>query len=226
MNASARPNESDGSAAPEEATASAGNETLLLNVAVMPSTEVAAQIEFLSRELTSQGTLFTVDGVSLHAHLTLYMARFGSGRITEVRERVRQAVSALPALQLRHSGYLVTPGRYYEVSYARTDELMAAHHAVLKTLAGLRHRPGDPVVESFFGEYGGEQRENARESGYDLAGDLYRPHITVTRFKDRLDAGGLPQSPRDLSFEAGRIGLFAADANGAAVRFIASFDLG
>ncbi len=102
---------------------------------------------------------------------------------------------------------------------------MALHHAAIGAVQDVRYAPGNPVVEQYFGRYSDEQRENAETYGYDLAGDLYRPHITITRFMSLPDPTVLPRSSQDLSFAIRGIGLFVADDQGAARNLVAAFDL-
>lgn len=201
------------------------NSTVLLNVAVIPSAETAGEIEALSEELSNRGALFKIDGRTKHAHLTLYMARFSADRISDVKNRLGRTVDELEPVSMNHTGYFVTNGRYYEASYERNDELMRMHEAVIGALSDARYSPGAPVVESYFGDYNDQQRKNAEELGYDLAGELYRPHITITRFGVLPEIADLPRSGRDLSFAASRLGLFVADENGAATHLISVFDL-
>lgn len=203
----------------------APDDTLLLNVAVIPPAEIASEIAILSGRLRAAGGIFEIDGNSRHAHLTLYMARFGVASVPAVRERLTEALVDSAGIRLRHSGYFVTPGGYFEASYERSTEVMALHRTAIGLIRDLRHAPGRPIIESYFGVYDQGQRENAEQSGYDLVDDLYRPHITITRFASPPDAAAMPRAARDLSFAAARIGLFVADAQGAARELVTEFEL-
>src|SRR5205823_304904 len=103
------------------------DDTLLLNVAVIPPAEIALEIAILSGELRAAGGIFEVDGKSRYAHLTLYMARFGVTSVPAVRERLAAALIGSAGVRLRHSGYFVTPGKYFEASFERSAEVMALH---------------------------------------------------------------------------------------------------
>lgn len=204
---------------------SVASNTVLLNIALIPSDEISAEVQILSRELSSQGALFEVDGQSRFAHLTVYMARFDSDRVDEVRRRLLDCIPDLPAMSMRHTGYFFTEGRYYEVSYDRSAELVNLHEKVIDQIQLVRHSPGHPVIEGYFGSYREKQQVNAQETGYDLARDLYRPHITITRFETIPDPAELSRARKDLSFTAHRVGLFVADDQGAAKRLVQTFDL-
>ncbi|MQA98480.1 MAG: hypothetical protein GEV11_29240 [Streptosporangiales bacterium] len=197
---------------------------MLLNVSALPPDRVGSAIVEMSAELGERGALFTVDGVRRRPHLTLFMARFPKATVDAVRSAVAALTSDLDRPRAAHTGFHLTPGHYYEASYRRTGPLMALHFSVLRALAGMRYSPGEPVVEDYFAPYTEEQRVNAAESGYDLAGELFRPHVTITRFPE-APKGPLSESEGDLSFEITRLGLFTADDLGATDRLIAEFVL-
>ena len=194
--------------------------TMLFNVAIIPPTDIAAEAIALSREARSLGGRFELDTQFRHAHVTVYMARFPSFNMDSTRIMLTEILSPLEKQTLVHSGYYLTPQSYYEISYARTPELMKVHHRITAQLHELRYSPGNPVVEDYFGPYRDEIKANVERWGYDLAEELYRPHLTLTRFPTEPEVATpqelLPTSERDLSFEMDKIGLFQADNMGSA----------
>ncbi|MDR0342622.1 MAG: hypothetical protein LBI49_05785 [Nocardiopsaceae bacterium] len=153
------------------------------------------------------------------------MARFRCSELDRVRLAFQELDASLHQHAIQHTGYFVTADDYYEISYARTAALLAAHEVVMKSLGAFRFSPGSPVREAYFGRYSRQQRLNAREWGYDLAGELYRPHVTLTRFPRGPDRERLPVAAGDLSFTAARIGLFEADQLGAARNLLGAITL-
>ena len=161
--------------------------------------------------------------------MTIYMARFSRSKIDAVREILSATVAIFEEVILDHNGYYVTPINYYEISYAKDLRLERMQEVIAKNLHMLRYAPGDPIIENYFGNYVGDTKKNAEVWGYDLIGDLYRPHVTLTRFpaKSRIDPQvPLPESPDDLSFPLSSIGLFRADDMGAARELISEWKLG
>jgi len=197
-------------------------ETTLLNVSALPPERIGKVIDAMSRDLFRRGAVFELDGVRRRPHMTIFMARFPTEAAIGARQALAGLARSLNGTFARHSGYFLTKGNYYEVSYRRTDDLMALHHTVMGALSPLRFSPGTPVTEDYFAPYDAEQQKNARKWGYDLADDLYRPHITVTRF-DAHPSFELPRPPCDLSFPIGRIGIFESDNLGATKRMLDSF---
>jgi hypothetical protein len=202
------------------------SETLLLNLAIIPPDPVASVAHDLSSQALPKGGIFCLDGVTRFAHMTLYMARFHQHQVTTLIAESNRLVYRIRRQFIQHVGYFVTAGRYYEVSYARTPDLLAMHEVVAHLLAPFRYSPGRPHREKYFGAYSKEQQVNAREWGYDLVGSLYRPHITITRFSESTNKGPkLPKASNSLSFMASQIGLFEADDLGAARRLITTIEL-
>jgi hypothetical protein len=201
------------------------SDTLLLNVAIVPSDDVAKSVGIVSKELRRFEGVFEIDGIDHFAHLTLYMARFAKSMVPEVRSAISSVVGSLGPIDLVQFGYLLTDSNYYEVSYRKSPAVVLAQSALTARLCDLRFSPGDPLYEDYFGEYSKAQRANAEQYGYDLAGGLFRPHITLTRFGNSVREKLLPTAGVDLSFRARRIGLFQADSLGAASRLMATFDI-
>lgn len=204
----------------------APSETLLLNLAIIPPGPVASIALDLSSQALSKGGIFCLDGATRFAHMTLYMARFHRHQVATVIAESARLLHGVSQQFMRHTGYFVTAGRYYEISYARTPDLMTMHEMVAYSLAPFRYSPGRPHREGYFGAYSEEQQVNAREWGYDLVGSMYRPHITITRFPEFANKRPeLPKASNGLSFTASQIGIFEADELGAARRLITAFEL-
>jgi hypothetical protein len=204
------------------------SDTLLLNLAVIPPDDVAAAAITLSQRTARLGGLFELDGKSRHAHLTLYMARFLRSSIEDVQSAICKMLPSIERQRVTHSGYELTPQGYYEISYAKTLELRGLHDRATLELHTIRYRRAEPIIEDYFGEYRGRVRSNVETWGYDLANELYRPHITLTRFVDSgraVQPASLPRPRGDLSFTLEQLGLFCADSLGTARGMLSRFSL-
>lgn len=195
----------------------------LVNVCIIPDEQVSVSCVSISQSLGGENTLFTL-GDDKFAHMTVYMARFGDEELEKVVKGAEKALQDVSSFKCEHTGYFMTEGRYLEVSYAKSAELMDLHESLIEQLAGYRKNPGDPYEESFFAPYTKEQRQNAEYTGYDLARNLYRPHISLTRYTE----GGVPQKLPDfpeaqLSFSLSKIGIYKADDNGAVYELIKEY---
>jgi hypothetical protein len=124
------------------------------------------------------------------------------------------------------SGYFVTDGHYLEASYKKSADILKLHKDIIAAVSSFRLNPGTPFEESYFAPYTEEQRKNAEETGYDLANNLYRPHITLARYKSERAPTDLPNLPGEsLSFKLDTVSVFRADENGSARELIKTYHL-
>jgi len=198
----------------------------IINVCVIPDEHVSAECVNISQSLKSDDTLLVLDGDNFFAHMTAFMARFPNDRIDEVVQGVKTALQSVQSFRCEHTGYFMTAGRYLEASYRKSDDFMKLHESLISHLAELRMSPGNPYEEGYFTPYTAEQQQNARDTGYDLARNLYRPHVTLTRYRE----GGVPEifpaiAAADLSFKLGKVCVFKADDNGAVYELIREFQV-
>lgn len=198
----------------------------LINVCVIPDERVSNECVDISQSFKSEDTLFVLDGNNFFAHMTAFMARFPDDSIDNVVNGVESALKLVSSFRCEHTGYFMTAGRYLEASYRKSDDFMNLHEEIINNVADLRINPGNPHEEGYFTPYTAEQQQNARETGYDLARSLYRPHVTLTRYRE----GGVPSvfpaiAAADLSFNLGKVCVYKADDNGAVYELIKEFQV-
>lgn len=158
--------------------------------------------------------------------MTAYMARFANEDINNVVSGVTKTIQNSTSFDCEHMGYFMTEGRYLEASYSRSPELMKLHESLIENIADYRINPGKPFEEGYFTPYTSQQQKNAQETGYDLARDLYRPHITLTRYKEGHAPTTIPALPdAKMSFSLHRICVYKADDNGAVYELIKEFSI-
>jgi len=197
----------------------------IINVCIIPNDLVSESYLKISQRLKSPDTMFIL-GNGKFAHMTVFMARFADADINDVINAVQNSLQGTPDFKCEHTGYLITEGRYLESSYRKSPELMALHESLIKNISPFRINPGNPYEEGYFTPYNQQQQQNAKETGYDLAHDLYRPHVTLTRYIE----GGVPKKysilpEAELSFSIGKICVYKADDNGAVYELIKAFDV-
>ena len=202
-------------------------DSVIINVCVIPPEGVGRQCVELSQSLKSDNTMFVLDGKSKFAHMTVFMARFSNGKISTVLSAAEKALKNANSLLCEHAGYFMTAGRYLEVSYRKSEEFMGLHELLIDSLKNYRINPDNPFEEGYFTPYTQEQQKNAKETGYDLAHNLYRPHITLTRYKEREVPKVFPAfAPVELSFQLNKVCVYKADDNGAVYEKLGEFAMG
>lgn len=103
---------------------------------------------------------------------------------------------------------------------------MQLHESLIDSLANLRINSRRPHEEGYFTPYTQEQQRNAEETGYDLARNLYRPHITLTRYeKDKMPDAFAALLEVNLSFSLSEACVYKADDNGAVYERLADFSI-
>jgi len=197
----------------------------IINVCIVPDAAVGAECVAISQSLKSDGTVFVLGG-DRFAHMTAFMARFAEDQIDNVVRGAEKALQAASSFTCEHNGYLMTEGRYLEVSYRKSPDFMQLHEALIANLAQYRINPGNPYEEGYFTPYTAGQQRNAQETGYDLARDLYRPHITLTRYTEGGVPAAFPALPEaQLSFRLHKVCVYRADDNGAVYELIKEFQI-
>ncbi len=195
----------------------------IINVCVIPDERVGAECVLISQSLKSDDTLFVLGGDKF-AHMTAYMARFADADIDKVVQGVESALKTASSFRCEHTGYFMTAGRYMEVSYRKSDAFMGLHESLITAVSDLRINPGNPYEEGYFTPYTAEQQQNAAETGYDLARNLYRPHVTLTRYQEGGVPAEFPALPAvNLSFDLDKVCVYKADDNGAVYELIREF---
>lgn len=197
----------------------------IINICVIPSVSVGDAYVSLSQSLKSDDTLFVL-GDGKFAHMTVYMARFADDAVDDVVAAAGRVLQTTAPFRCEHTGYFMTAGRYLEASYRKSDAFMALHEALIDAVSRYRINPGQPYEEGYFTPYTAEQQHNAEQTGYDLARNLYRPHVTLTRYRE----GGVPQifpalPAAALSFDLGKVCIYRADDNGAVYELIREFPI-
>jgi hypothetical protein len=201
-------------------------DSVIINVCVIPVAGVGDRCVELSQDLKSEGTAFVLDGKSKFAHMTVFMARFASSEIANVLEATKKALSSIRGFSCEHTGYFMTAGRYLEASYRKSEAFMGLHEALIAGLSALRINPGEPFEEGYFTPYTAEQQNNAAETGYDLAHNLYRPHVTLTRYKEEMVPEVFPAfAAAKLSFQLSKVCVYKADDNGAVYEKLGDFSI-
>lgn len=196
------------------------DQSTILNVCIVPDDRVARTYVEISRSLESPDTLFVL-GENKFAHMTAFMARFADSSIESVVARVEQSLDQISRFQCEHTGYLITQGRYLEASYRKSAGLVGLHESLAVSLSPLRLNPGNPFEEGYFSPFTPQQRKNAQETGYDLAHELFRPHVTLTRYREDGVPTFFPSLPRcELSFQARQVCVYKADNDGAVYQLV------
>lgn len=200
--------------------------SVIINICITPPQDIDNQCVQLSQLLKSGSTMFILDGKSKFAHMTVFMARFAISEVSNVLSATEKALKNVNSFLCEHTGYFMTAGRYLESSYRKSKEFMDLHELLIDRLKNLRINLNNPFKEEYFTPYTEEQQQNAKETGYDLAHNLYRPHITLTRYKENEVPKVFPAfASAELSFQLSKVCVYKADDNGVVYEKLGEFTI-
>jgi 2'-5' RNA ligase len=120
----------------------------------------------------------------------------------------------------------------FEVAYDKSLSIELLQKEIVTALNPIRDgiRQKDPVghvLQDWIPQTSGEIRENFDAFGYDEIGNFFRPHITLTRFKQRnfQVANSLLPPLNVFNGVFTTLGLFEMGQNGTCIRKIEQWEL-
>lgn len=204
-------------------------QTIPCNIVLLPSQEQAELAAQASRILAPQGSLFTLNNHNFYAHASLYMFEMSIASQDDCVAALEQLSQQAPAQHLQQDGYFYQDtghGKgYVDIAYSRNDTVDGLQMQVVELFntlrAGMREKDKIKMADAT-----GLALENLQNYGYPAIGELFRPHITLTKFPIEIEPDLTvlpPATVFDGSFT--HLGLFEMGSNGTCIRKVAEFDL-
>lgn len=194
------------------------------DVVLLPSDELAENAIKASVLLEPYGSLFTLELGKYFPHASLFMLQLRQADIAQVQELLGDIAKEFQSLQLKAERFYQAQC-YVDVEYGKNEQLIQMQQSVVNTLNpirdGMREKDKARMAEAT-----GLALANFQKYGYKYVGELFRPHITFTRFnEEQPDAEKV--LPLITSFDGSftKIGFFEMGDNGTCVRKIADFNL-
>ncbi|HEX9594996.1 MAG TPA: DUF1045 domain-containing protein [Candidatus Saccharimonadales bacterium] len=198
------------------------------DIVLLPEVALANRAFSASQKLAQFGSLFVLEDGKFYPHMSLYMFQLNTDDISKVEEVLQQIANGFSAVSAEANRYFLGQGHaegYLDPEFIASDELHAIQNAVVEAVnpvrAGMREKDVVKMKEAT-----GVKLENFKKYGYPSIGELFRPHMTLTRLDGRkpeaLDV--LPDiSEFDGVFDG--IGLFEMGDNGTCIRKVLEFPL-
>lgn len=198
--------------------------SLPCDVVILPNDELANKAISASQKLAPLGGLFTLEIGKYFPHASLYMLQLKEDDLENVKSLLAEIASKTSILNLKASNYEQKEA-YVDVEYARNEQTDSLQQQVVATLNpirdGMREKDKARMLEAT-----GLALENFQNYGYKYVGELFRPHITFTRFgNEQPTAQELLPELATFNGTFTKLGLFEMGDNGTCVRKIAEFDL-
>lgn len=180
-----------------------------LNIVILPSDEVAAKSIQMSEALTSRfSSEFTLNNSTFRPHITIYQGYFPNKNLDLLRATIQKLSSQSQKFPVVMSDFWISPGRFVWWDAKKSLEIMDFHQKVMNAVNPLREGLVAPPALSQLEELGERERQNVLKTGAIYHGDLYVPHITLTRLKsekDREEAERALKEPQAHEFEANQV---------------------
>lgn len=204
-------------------------QTIPCDIVLLPSDKQSALAIQASQRLAEQGSIFTLDNQNFYAHSSLYMFQMDINTQDSCINALQEIANRVQTQQLEQIGYDYQDSGfgkgYVDIAYARNVEADSLQAVVVDTFNSLRSgmRESDKLKMA---DATGLKLKNLQTYGYPAIGELFRPHITLTRFPLETDPDLTVLDPPELfDGEFTRIGLFEMGQNGTCIRKIAEFNL-
>lgn len=199
------------------------------DVVLLPSKTQSKLAIQASRMLSAQGGLFTLDDEKFYAHMSMYMFQMSLDNQADCIAALQRIAEQTRVQQLNQDGYFYQDsgfGRgYTDVAFKRNTEVDACQDSIVNIFNDLRAgvRESDKAKMT---DASGLKLENLQQYGYPAIGELFRPHITLTKLsiESEPDFSVLPESEA-FTGEFDKIGIFEMGRNGTCIRKVAEFVL-
>lgn len=199
--------------------------SLPCDIVLLPEPDIAAKAIAVSQRLGTQfDALYTLKDGAYFPHMSLYMTQLKLDGLDNVKALLAAIAKQAPVFSLNCTRYYQAHG-YIDAEPATLTALqMAVIDAINPIRDGLREKDKARMLTET-----GKVRESLEKYGYRGVGELFRPHVTLTRFADEtiidVTNASLPQTDA-FTGRFTRLGLFEMGDNGTCVRKIAEFKLG
>lgn len=199
------------------------------DIVLLPSVELAHKAIEASKATKQYESFFTLEDGKYYPHMSLYMFQLNEADVSKVEEVLTSIAKGTQAVSAKATSYSLGTGfgvGYVDPEYEVTDELSSLQDNVIEAVNPIRAGMRESDIKKMQ-DAEGIKLENLQKYGYPAIGDLFRPHITLTRLKEH-NPKVLELLPQDVATFNGifdRLGLFEMGENGTCIRKIAEFPL-
>lgn len=196
---------------------------LSCDVVLFPNPLLAELAVISSKKLSELDSLFQLEDGKCYPHVSIYMLQLKTDDLERVGKLLEVIAHSFSSLQLTTQRYDQQEG-YIDADYKKIEELSGLQTEVIQALNPIRDgmRPKD---QARMHKAKGLEYDNYKKYGWKSVGDLFRPHMTISRLSTdnskAMDMLG-DYSKFDGTFNS--IGLVEMGDNGTAVRKIFEFE--
>lgn len=203
--------------------------SLPCDVVLLPSSELANKAIEASKATKQFESFFTLEDGKFYPHMSLYMFQLDEADISKVGEVLTRIAKDTKTISAKATTYSLGTGfgvGYVDPEYEVTEELSRLQNKVVEAVNPIRAGMRESDIKKMQ-DAEGIKLDNLKKHGYPAIGELFRPHITLTRLKEH-NPKVLELLPQDVTTFSGvfdRLGFFEMGENGTCIRKIAEFPL-
>lgn len=194
-------------------------------IVIIPPPEIAAQAIAVSHSLATFDSCFTLDGVTIYPHISLYHVPFAESALGSVFEALRNLAVLTTPFVLRQETYYPDQGIWVGVRYVADKPLLDLHTRVISATRAYRDVADDVRFKERWVEIPAQELRNIEYCGWAHSFTLYSPHLTFTRLeRPRADVLTHLAQP-EFSFRVEHISVYEVKDHGTCTRLLADFQL-
>jgi 2'-5' RNA ligase len=203
-------------------------DTIPCDIVLLPEEKLAERAMTASQQLEPFDTFFTLKTGEYYPHASLYMCQLAVDDLPKVEQVLQQIAETLQPFELSAVRYSLGQGfavGYVDPEYTVTNELRTAQEAIIAAINPLRAGMRESDIAKMK-DATGIKLENLQKYGFPSVGELFRPHMTLTRLKENQpEALAILPDIATFSGRFTRLGLFQMGSNGTCIREIFTCNL-
>jgi len=206
------------------------NKLIRLNIAFKPPKNVIKKVISLSQKIyKSNETVFILDNIKFHPHITIYAPKYRKDDIGKILEGVEEIAKSTRNIEFRFQKVSGGQG-FIGVKFNHSPDIKKLHKEIIAKLNPLqkKHIKNENQESSdYHYNFSSKQKENIKKYGCSDSMTLYSPHLTITRLKNRLSTEKIMKNinwdiPR---FAVDKIAVYKMGKHGACKKMIKEFSL-
>lgn len=162
-------------------------QTKTLNIAILPSDEVAVQAIAMSKKIAEEvGSRFILNSINLIPHITIYQAQYPSENKYKVKDIARDLSLEQELFEIKLDAITVSYGTFLFWKCEKSSILQKLQKKAVELANPLRKGLIPDSLADVRGLSKGDKYD-VRHFGALSIGSRYEPHITITRLNREED---------------------------------------
>ena len=201
-----------------------------LNTAFVLPEEVGEKVIVLSKKIgVKYDTFFTIDGIRLYPHITIYAPEYPEYNIEKILRACEEIADGTPHFTLRFKGVGGDQG-FVGIRFENSLDVKKFQEEIITRLnpfreEGRREKRGEG--SDYHVKFSLDEKRSIKEYGFPKSMDLYSPHMTISRLKDESLGNAAIEAIRwDIpQFTLEKIAVYKTGDHGTCVELIKEFVL-